>query len=392
MFPLTLEQGLGLWLLAAPSVCVLVMVLANLVAWPRGRADGRIAGRVSVCIPARNEGRRIAACVRAVLAGEQRPDELLVYDDGSSDGTSEVLELLAAREPILRVVHGTGELPLGWMGKPHACHELERAATGDVLVYLDADTSVTPECLPRLGSILRGMDADFVSVSPRQVTGTLTEQMVVPLLELAYLSWLPLAWVWRTRAPWLCVANGQLLAVRRQALEQAGGWQAVGGEAASDVALARRVKAAGGRVVYADGTGMAWGRMFEDKGALWRGLSRWFYHRLGGGLGIALALVLYGGVLLGPYVGLVLAIQGRPALLLPSVIGIAANHVMRTAMAVRLRESHNGILLHPFGLLWMLAILANSYRRSRGRMLHWRGRSYDLGRDRPSLERLGTEG
>ncbi|HYH83151.1 MAG TPA: glycosyltransferase family 2 protein [Longimicrobium sp.] len=379
MITFTAQEIAWFWLLAAPSLGALVMVLFNLAVWPRGRESGRMEGRVSVCIPARNEGRRIVPCVAAILAGEQRPHEVLVFDDGSTDGTADVLERLAAAEPIVRVIHGTGELPAGWLGKPHACHELAREATGDVLVFFDADTVATPTCLNRLGSVMQRTRADFVSARPEQATGTLSEQMVVPLLNLSYLCWLPLPLVWVLPYPWLRVANGQLVAVRREALEKAGGWASVGGEVAADVKLCSRIKAAGFRAAYADGSQMAHGRMFHSRNQLWRGLSRMLFHRGPGALGILLSLGLYGGVLLAPYVGLVQAIRGYQGMLWPSLIGVAANHLIRIAAAVRLRESSNGIVLHPVGLLWMIALLLNSLRRGRQGILSWRGRRYVFG-------------
>jgi glycosyltransferase involved in cell wall biosynthesis len=241
MIAFTPQELAWFWLLAVPSLAALGMVLFNLVAWPRGRPKGKMPGRVSVCIPARNEGRRIVNCVAAVLAGEQRPHEVLVFDDGSTDGTADVLERLSAAEPIVRVIRGNGELPAGWLGKPHACDELARQAAGDVLVFLDADTVVTPTCLNRLGWILDRKRADFVSALPMQATGTLTEQMVVPLLNLSYLCWLPMPLVWLTRFSWLRVATGQMVAVKRAALERAGGWASVAGVVAADVTLCGRI-------------------------------------------------------------------------------------------------------------------------------------------------------
>jgi hypothetical protein len=152
----------------------------------------------------------------------------------------------------------------------------------------------------------------------------------------------------------------------------------VGAEVASEVALCSRVKASGGRAVYADGTLMAEGRRFGSRQQLWRGLSRILYHRGPGGLGVALSLFLYGFVLLGPYVGVVQAIRGYQGLLHPALIGVAANHLIRVATAIRLRQSSNGIVLHPLGLCWMIAILLNSLRRARGGILLWAGRRYDL--------------
>ena len=366
-----------LWLLlVAPSAAVLAMVLFNVVLWPRGRAGGRLKGRVSVLIPARNEARTIVRCVQGMLAGTQRPDEVLVYDDGSTDGTVEILERLAAREPRLRVVHG-GDLPPGWVGKPHACHRLAREASGDVLVFVDADVTPHPECLARLGDVFERYDADCVTAGLRQTTVTLAEQVVVPLLHLTYLAWLPLPLIWRTRDPRFLIANGQLLAVRREALERAGGWEAVRAEMVDDMAFCRRVKASGGRVVFADGHRMASCRMYETRDEVFAGFSKNVYEGVGGRpIGLAVVLVLYAGFFLAPFVTMVMAAYGMGFLLRPSLAGMAVNFAIRTVLAARFRQVGNTIVLHPFGILWVLAIALNSFRWSRRGEIVWRGRSY----------------
>jgi glycosyltransferase involved in cell wall biosynthesis len=369
-------SALGWWLLAAPPVAVLANVLFNLRVWPRGRPEGRIRGRVSVLIPARDEEKNIERCVRAVLAGTQPPDEVIVYDDGSTDGTADILARLAAEDARVRVLGGE-PLPTRWVGKPHACHHLARAATGELLLFLDADTVASPECLARLGSIFQEYQAELVTAGVRQVTGTFAERLVIPLLHLSYLAWLPLPLIWRSRDARFLIANGQLLAVRREAYEAAGGWEAVRSAVVDDMAFCRRVKESGGRVVFADGSRMAAARMYEGASELWQGFSKNLYEGIGGRpAALAGVMGLHLWVFVTPYVVLPIAWFAAPALLPAAAMGVAANLALRAALALRLRHPPEGVLLHPLGILALLGIAANSFRWSRRGAIRWRGRSY----------------
>jgi chlorobactene glucosyltransferase len=363
-------------LLAAPPIFVLAIVLFNLAVWPRGRSNGRIAGRVSVLIPARDEAETIERCVRAVLACTQRPDEIIVYDDDSSDGTAEIVARLAAEDGRVRLLRGV-PLPPGWVGKPHACHRLASAASGDVLVFLDADTEASRECLARIGSVFAGFHADVVTAATRQATGTWAERWIIPLLHLTYVAWLPLPLVWRSRDPRFLVANGQLLAIRRAALDAAGGWPSVRAEVVDDMALCRRVKETGGRVVFADGHLMARCRMYRGAGEVWRGFSKNLAEGVGGTAGGVLGVIaLYGIVFVAPYFGFAAALLGARSLLVPSLAGLAANVLIRITLALRLRQPMAGILLHPLAVLGLMGIAVNSFRWSRRGDIRWRGRRY----------------
>jgi 4,4'-diaponeurosporenoate glycosyltransferase len=100
--------------------------------------------RVSIVIPARNEEHRIAPLLRSIQEQQLPIGDILVVDDESTDGTAEIARSLGA------TVIPSRPLPSGWRGKSWASHQGAQAAKGDLLVFLDADTSLEPGGLDRL--------------------------------------------------------------------------------------------------------------------------------------------------------------------------------------------------------------------------------------------------
>lgn len=363
-------------LLAAPPLFVAGLATLNTLVWPRGRRGGRFDGRVSALVPARDEEATIEGCVRAILEGEPAVDEVVVYDDLSTDATPELLRHLQREDPRLRVVRGEG-LPEGWVGKPHACHQLARCATGDVLLFVDADVTLERDGLEGIASLFADLRADVVTAVPRQVTGGFWERLVLPLLHLTYVAWLPLPLIWRTHEPRFLAANGQILAVRRDAYERAGGFESVRADVVDDMAFCRNVKRARRRVVFADGHCIARCRMYESPEEIWQGFSKNLYEGIGATpMGLMGVVVLYGVTFIAPYLGLAAAALGAAGLLAPSLVGVAANLYLRALLALRHRQAPEGVLLHPLAVLAFLAIALNSFVwNARGR-ISWSGRDY----------------
>lgn len=375
------------WLLfAALPAATLVLGLFNMAVWPRGEdatAGPKPIGptdTISVLVPARNEEETIERCLRSIHRSGTAPAEILVYEDRSTDETPEILTRLADEIPALRIIDGK-PLPDGWIGKPHACHRLSEEASGDVLVYCDADTSIERGGLARLLSVLeRGPAgrADLVTAMPRQIVKTWSEALVIPLLHLTYVSWLPLPLIWRSRDPRFLAANGQLIAVRSEALESVGGFEAIRSEVVDDMALGRAFKRAGRPVAFADGTRMARCRMYNSWSGVWKGFSKNLYEGIGGAPSLlALAVGLYTIAYFVPWVAAPVGwIAGADAVAATATAGVVCNVGLRTVLAVRFHHPARSIVFHPAGILAVVAIALNSFWWHRRSEIRWAGRTY----------------
>ncbi|MDT7547182.1 MAG: hypothetical protein QOE99_3292 [Actinomycetota bacterium] len=232
-----------------------------------------LTARTSVLLPARDEAHRIEPCLRALLAQDDSGlMEVLVLDDGSTDATADVVRRIAGSDDRVRLLMGR-PLPTGWLGKPHACQQLADAADPEstALVFVDADVVLAPHAIAATVAMLD--ELDLVSPYPRQNTPGAT-RLVQPLLQWSWLTFLPLRLAERSPRPSLSAANGQLLAVRRDTYDRAGGHAAVRDQVVEDIALLRAVKGVGGRGGVADGTGLGTTTMYDDWSALVEGYTK----------------------------------------------------------------------------------------------------------------------
>jgi chlorobactene glucosyltransferase len=362
------------------------MTIINLLTWSRGKSPARTNLSVSVLIPARDEELNIKACIDAVMASDYPIHQVVVYDDQSTDRTPAILRELSARHSALEVITG-GPLPPGWIGKPHACHKLAQAATGEVLLFVDSDTLLEPDGISRLISLLdprRGRAADLVTAFPRQVMLSAPERWMIPLLALTYTSWFPLFLVAWSRNRRFLAANGQLLMIRRSRYDAIGGFQAVAREIVDDMALCRLAKRMRARVVFADGFHIARCRMYRSAPELWAGFTKNLYEGIGESpFALAVVLSLYGAVFVWPYPAAVVAALGLGggALRWP-LVGVAANLCVRGLLALRLSHPLSSVLVHPLAVVGLMVLSVHSFWLNVTNAVSWRGRIYSARRNR----------
>ena len=337
----------------------------------RPRADPPPVDRaVSVLLPVRDEAHRVGPCLRALLGQVGVPRlEILVLDDGSLDGTADVVREVAAGDPRVAVLYGT-PLPRGWLGKPHACRQLADAAdpASTVLVFLDADVVLAPHAVAATVDLLGDTGLDLVSPHPRQHAATPAERLVQPLLQWSWLTFLPLRAAERSPRPTLAAANGQLLAVRRAAYERAGGHAAVRAEVLDDVALLRAVKRAGGRGGVTDGTGLATCRMYAGWPELRDGYAKSLWSAFGSPAGAVGAV----GLLCCLYVLPAIAAAGG------SLIGLGGYAAGVAGRVVSARRTGGRAwpdpLAHPGSVVALGWLAVRSWHGRRSGTLTWKGR------------------
>ncbi|AGZ40255.1 glycosyltransferase [Actinoplanes friuliensis] len=361
-----------IWPALLPWVALTGHTIVNAALLRRLSAGQTSAERIAVLLPLRNEAERVTPCLESLLNQRGvRNLEIIVLDDGSTDGTADVVRA-AAPGSTVRLLTGAA-LPPGWLGKPHACAQLaDAAADADVLVFLDADVVLAPDAIAGAATLLRKTGVDLLSPYPRIVGAG---RLVQPLLQWSWLTFLPLRIMERSPRPSLAAAGGQWLVVDRAGYERAGGHAAVRDDVLEDIGLARAVKRSGGRIALADASGFADCLMYTSWPDLRDGYSKSLWASFGSPAGAAavvtLLILLYA---VPPLAALVLA-ASHPVLALWSLaaygIGVVGRVVSARATGGR---AWPDALAHPISVLIFGWLVVRSFRLRRRGLLAWRGR------------------
>ena len=341
-----------------------------------------------VVVPARNEARNIARCVTSVLATTYPRLELVVVDDHSDDDTGARATAATAGDRRVHVIVPP-PLPAGWMGKQWACAQGAHAfgASGDILLFLDADTVQAPDLIPRMVTALRTRGAALLSVAGTQEMRTTWEKLGQPQVFAVIAGRYGGAdRVSHARRTVDKIANGQCLMMTRDAYERVGTHAAVRDVVVEDLKLAQRTHALGLTVHLVRGEAQLSTRMYTSLGELvagWRknvfagGREAMPFGRLGQIFFPAL-LVLPALAQLWPIARLAVAAlaPGRVAAaeVLGMEIAVGATVTFWGAAYARLKLSPLWALAFPDGAVLYLVIAIQAI--ARGQRVQWRGREY----------------
>lgn len=338
--------------------------------------------RIIAVVPARNEAEGIGRAVCSLFRQTLEPAiQVIVVDDGSTDGTAEVarraaedcgaaerLTVLSAAPPVS-----------GWTGKLWAMSQGVAAAaraSPDFLLFTDADIEYAPGEVAALAAKAEAERLDLVSLMVRLSTATLAERCLIPAFVFFFLKLYPPAWIASSRSPAAGAAGGCML-IRPAALERAGGLAAIRGRIIDDCALARAVKSSGGRIwlgLARETRSLRVYGSFAEIGAM---ISRTAFNQL------RHSYLLLAGTLLG-----LLATYLAPPLLLltrapaPMALGAAAWLLMTLCYLPMVRfyrvSSAYALLLPAVALFYGAATVHSAIQYAAGRGGKWKGRAQDV--------------
>ncbi len=342
--------------------------------------------RVSIVVPARNEEADIESSLRRLLALDYDNYEVIAVNDRSTDRTGEIMERIAqephfsqkTREmwrPILRVIHHR-ELPAGWLGKTHAMWTATNAATGDWLLFTDADVLFKPDSVRRALAYAEAERADHVVLFPQMIMKRPGEYMMIAFFQTMFVF---------GHRPWKVadpktkdhMGVGAFNLIRRSTYEAVGTYEALRMEVLDDMKLGKVVKNAGfaqRNVFGADLISIRWangamGVVNNLTKNFFAILSFQWWRTLISAFGLAFLNLM-------PFLGVWLA-HGWERL--PYAVALASMFLIYLGMSWRSGVPAYYFVLHPVSTaLFVYTLLLSMFRTLRNDGIVWRGTRYPL--------------
>ncbi len=336
---------------------------------------------VSICIPARNEEAVIERCVTSALKQDHPNFEVLVLDDNSSDGTTQILNKLSGIINNLHHIHGKPK-PDDWLGKPWSCHQLSKYASGEYLVFIDADVWLEEQAITKALNALQ--TSDTITVWPKQHVNTFWEKLIIPIIYHGLYTLLPAKYVerdprWIPRnlrakmRPNFAAACGQFFAFSKRAYDKIGGHEAVKNQIVEDVELAKVIKRSVLSITMFDGVGTVNCRMYRSHKEIFEGLRKNFFVGFGKNLPLFLTMATLQFIVFVMPLLFLMTGDAQTQTFASILIGIFL--FQRWLLDYRFGWNPLMSVLHPLAILWFEVLgIRCLWDHFTGRKAQWKGR------------------
>jgi len=371
-----------LWLAVITFLLWLVTALDIMVGNRRVRALRDISPllpaavpRVSVIVAARNEERNIRAALSSLRQLSYPDYELIVVDDRSDDATGAILDEMAQHDPRLQISH-LRSLPQGWLGKNHALWCGAKIASGDLLLFTDADIIMEPTTLSRAVNLFLAERLDHLALSPSMTMPTVFLQMFGAAFIIFFSMF---ARPWKARDPKSAchVGIGAFNMVRSSAYRAVGGHETIRMRPDDDIKLGKIVKKGGFRSDAAYGPDFISVEWYASLGEVIRGLEKNAFSGCDYRLWLALSGVLFHLLAtVWPYLALFLTHGAARAVYTGLVL-------LLTLLFADCASFHGSKRWYAIGfpvctLLFVWIILRTTFLNLAQGGIHWRGTFYSL--------------
>ena len=349
--------------------------------WDRRPATANGEPKVSIIVPARNEAESIRATLKQLLALDYSNYEVVAVNDRSTDSTGQIMEEVAsscgagARAKRLQVIH-ISELPAGWLGKTHAMWTAGKQATGDWLLFTDADVLFKPDTLRRAIAYAEAERADHVVLFPRMIMKHPGEKMMIAFFQALFLF---------GHRPWKVadpkardhMGVGAFNMVRHPVYDAVGTYRALRMEVLDDMKLGKVVKNAGFAQRNVFGEDLISLRWAKGAFGIVNNLTKNFFAVLSFQWTRTVGTIIALGFLnLGPFLGVFLA-HGWARV--PYVIALGSLSLIYYGMSNRSAVPAYYFFLHPVSTsLFMYTLLLSMFHTLSNDGIVWRGTRYPL--------------
>lgn len=365
--------------LAAAVIFAELVIAGRTVGWlvdhPPLDSGAVVAPRVSIIVAARDEAPRIESALHSLFAQCYPSFEVIAVDDRSTDDTGAILERVQREDVRLRVLH-VDAVPEGWLGKNHALHRGAEVATGELLLFADADVHLDPTALSRAVRVMRESMADHLTVIPELIAPTRLTRLVV---EYFWLSYQLYTRPWKVHDPRSTAhaGVGAFNLVRASVYRRIGGHSAIALRPDDDIKLGKLVKLRGGRQRALLGVGLVRVEWYPTVRAFVRGMRKNSFATLDYNIPKLVGALVGGAVLqLWPFAALLVTTGPLLALYAATVLLLIA------PLAISMRRDGAPAWLaigYPIAAAVMLYAMAGSAAAAlRHGGIEWRGTRYPL--------------
>lgn len=330
--------------------------------------------RVAVFVPMRNEEKNVAGLVSTLKGLTYREISFTILDDHSDDDTYKSLLKHIDNDSRFSVLQGK-KLPSGWAGKVHACHQLSQSATGDYLLFIDADVRLHPHTIETSLSLLKKRKASLLSGFPKFPVTLFFEKLIVPLQHFVILFHLPLLFANFTKWPPSSAAHGAFMLFKSEDYRAIGGHASIKGSLVDDVDLAKTMKRARYKVVLANVTKYVSCYMYSTNKEVWNGFTKNLFPGLGRSIFLVAFLSLfYTGFYIAPLFFFIYGIFTDQLLwLLPYFITV----IQKAYVDLLTGQKVYLAFTMPLSALGLVVLVnASMWKALKKKGYEWKGRSY----------------